>query len=189
MLRYTMQKGNRANCVCDNANGKIKILDYGAGKGRILNGIEDNKEAFLEQIDYYAFDKSPKDREDCIYSISQLYENPEDRYFISEKELKSKHDEHSFDIIVMCNVLHEIDPIDWFDIFGNNGFITKTLKDAGILLVFHILPLYHNCQTFSLKVKFNLTLIFITKLKKFRNCFFDSFNKRIKRIGFKDKPR
>jgi len=123
-------------------NGKIKILDYGAGKGRILNGIDENKKAFLEQIDYYAFDESPENKEDCIYSISQLYENPEDRYFVGEKELKSKHDEHSFDIIIMCDVLHEIDPFNWLELFGCNGFITKTLKNTGILLLVedHQLP-------------------------------------------------
>jgi len=123
-------------------NGKIKILDYGAGKGRILNGIENNKEAFLEQIDYYAFDTSPENKEDCIYSISQLYKDPEDRYFVGEKELKSKHDEHSFDIIIMCDVLHEIDPLNWLELFGNDGFITKTLKNTGILLLVedHQLP-------------------------------------------------
>jgi len=129
-------------------NGKIKILDYGAGKGRILNCTEESKKTFLEQVDYYAFDKSPKNnesqknKEECIYSISQLYENPKDRYFTNESELRSKHNEYSFDIIIMCNVLHEIDPSDWLGLFGPDGFITKTLKDRGILLLVedHQLP-------------------------------------------------
>jgi ABC-type cobalamin/Fe3+-siderophores transport system ATPase subunit len=123
-------------------DGKIKILDYGAGKGRILNCTEESKDTFIEQVEYYAFDESPINREECIYSISELYENPEERYFTNEKDLKSKHDEHSFDIIIMCNVLHEIDPIDWLGIFGSNGFITKLLKKPGIMLLVedHQLP-------------------------------------------------
>jgi len=61
---------------------------------------------------------------------------------MNEKDFKSKQDEHSFDIIIMCNVLHEIDPIDWLELFGIDGFITKTLKNTGILLLVedHQLP-------------------------------------------------
>jgi len=129
-------------------NGKIKTLDYGAGKGRILNCTEESKKTFIDQVDYYAFDKFPnnnesqKNMEECINSISQLYENPKERYFTNESELRSKHDEYSFDIIIMCDVLHEIDPSDWLGLFGPNGFITKSLKGTGILLLVedHQLP-------------------------------------------------
>jgi len=123
-------------------DGKIKILDYGAGKGRMLNGIESDKNAFLDQVEYYAFDKYTENKDECINSIGRLYNNPEERYFQKESELRSKHDEYSFDIIIMCNVLHEIDPISWFDLFGENGFISKSLKEKGILLIVedHQLP-------------------------------------------------
>jgi ABC-type cobalamin/Fe3+-siderophores transport system ATPase subunit len=123
-------------------NGKIKILDYGAGRGRILYGIEEDKKLFIDQVEYYAFDKYPENKDECIYAISQIYPNPEKRYFQNENELRSNHDEYSFDIVIMCNVLHEIDPLDWLKIFGPHGFITKTLKDTGILLLVedHQLP-------------------------------------------------
>jgi hypothetical protein len=122
-------------------NGKIKILDYGAGKGRILTGIEDKK-SFIDQVEYYAFDKYPENKDECISAIKQLYSNPDGRYFQNENELRSNHDEYSFDIVIMCNVLHEINPLDWLKIFGSDGFITKTLKDIGILLLVedHQLP-------------------------------------------------
>jgi hypothetical protein len=123
-------------------NGKIKILDFGAGKGRILNGVGGYKEAFLEQVDYYAFDKCPENREECINSIGHLYPDPENRFFQKEKDLRSKHDDYSFDIVIMCNVLHEIDPNDWLEIFGQKGFITTTLGKTGVLLLVedHQLP-------------------------------------------------
>jgi hypothetical protein len=116
-------------------SGKIKILDYGAGKGRILNGIEGDKKSFLDKVEYYAFDRYPENKDVCISAISQIYPNPGERYFQNENELRSNHDEYSFDIVIMCNVLHEIDPINWLKIFGTDGFITKTLKTTGILLL------------------------------------------------------
>jgi len=121
--------------------GKVKILDYGAGKGRILN-YKDDKAMSLKQVDYYAFDVSPENREDCICAISRFYTDAEERYFQNEKKLKSKHGEYSFDIVIMCNVLHEIDPLNWFGIFGPDGFITKQLKKTGVLLLVedHQLP-------------------------------------------------
>ena len=123
-------------------SGKIKILDYGSGKGRILNCIEENKSLFLDKVEYYAFDVYSENEEECIYSIGNLYTDPKERYFKNERDLRSKHDEHSFDILIMSNVLHEIDPIDWLKKFGINGFITKTLKKTGILLLVedHQLP-------------------------------------------------
>jgi ABC-type cobalamin/Fe3+-siderophores transport system ATPase subunit len=137
----TMQVHSAIACYIQ-PNGKIKILDYGAGKGRILNGIEERKKSFSDQIEYYAFDKYPENKDECISAISQIYPDPENRYFQNEIALRSNHDEYSFDIVIMCNVLHEIDPIDWLKIFGTDGFITKTLKTTGILLLVedHQLP-------------------------------------------------
>jgi ABC-type cobalamin/Fe3+-siderophores transport system ATPase subunit len=130
-------------------NEKIKILDYGAGKGRILNCCEEDKKIFNEQVDYYAFDKSYENKEECICSIKRLYDNPNERYFQNEKDLRSKHDEYSFDIVIMCNVLHEIDPNDWLEIFGSNGFITKTLKNPGILLLVEDHQLSHGEKAYQ----------------------------------------
>ena len=116
-------------------DGSIKILDYGAGKGRILNCVEESKDVFLDKVEYFAFDKYSDNKEECLFSIGNLYENQETRYFNNEKELRSRHDEYSFDIVIMSNVLHEICPNEWLKLFGNNGFITKTLKKTGILLL------------------------------------------------------
>ena len=50
-------------------------------------------------------------------------------------DLLADHDKGSFDIVVMCNVLHEIDPKEWLELFKEEGDITPLLKDDfGMLL-------------------------------------------------------
>ena len=64
---------------------KIRILDYGAGKGRLLANILDaNKEPiskFTEWFDYVAYDKFDFDKSECFSIIKKIYSNPENRYF------------------------------------------------------------------------------------------------------------
>ena len=160
--------------------GKMKVLDYGAGKGRILNCAQDDKDIFIEKIEYIAFDKYSENKDECIYTISCLYTDVEERYFNDESALKSKHDEHSFDVIIMSNVLHEIDPIDWLKMFGENGFITRRLKETGLLLLVedHQLPhgekAYQNgfivLDTPELKKLFHIS-------SEDKNFSYDDFNK------------
>ena len=56
---------------------KIRILDYGAGKGRILENLFDlqskERESFSNQFDYVAYDEFCNDRLQCIENIKQVY--------------------------------------------------------------------------------------------------------------------
>jgi ABC-type cobalamin/Fe3+-siderophores transport system ATPase subunit len=119
-------------------NHAIKMLDFGAGKGRLLLNIfeqfNQSKDDFVKAINYVAYDQFKEDAETCQTAIATIYD-PKERYFNDLQVLLSYHDKSSFDIIILCNVLHEIDPLEWLDYFGKEGKLTKLLKDTGLLLI------------------------------------------------------
>lgn len=120
-------------------NNKIRVVDYGAGKGRILsNIIENNREqitTFIKWFDYNAFDKYETDKEECLSVIGSIYPDFKKRYFNDFNTLFTINDRESFDVVVMCNVFHEIDPNEWLDLFSKGGKIPSLLAENGILLI------------------------------------------------------
>lgn len=118
---------------------KLRILDYGAGKGRLISNIVDldeyNQEKLIKNIDYIAYDKFPNDKEHCESALIKAYGNCEKKYFNNFTNLLSVYDKGSFDVVIMCNVLHEIDPKDWLKLFQNEGLISSLLSDNGMLLL------------------------------------------------------
>jgi predicted ATPase len=121
-----------------NENGSIRLLDYGAGKGRLISSIlnNDNKQSELcKWLDYTAFDKNPSDKSICEDAIVRVYGNSDSRYFNKDNEILRYKDEKNFDIAVMCNVLHEISPNSWLNTFKQDSLIGRLLKDDGYLLI------------------------------------------------------
>lgn len=119
---------------------KIRILDYGAGKGRLADAMyysdDIEKKADLHQwFNYIAFDPYISDKQFCEAAISRIYNSKDKRYYNNETYLLEDFGENSFDVIVMCNVLHEIPPKEWLNIFSSNGVIVKLLKSDGYLLL------------------------------------------------------
>jgi ABC-type cobalamin/Fe3+-siderophores transport system ATPase subunit len=127
--------------------GKLRILDYGAGKGRLISNIididESNQEKLIEQIEYIAYDKFTHDKNQCESALIKAYGNCENKYFNDFNKLFSIYDKGSFDVVIMCNVLHEIDPKDWLKLFQDDGIISGLLSDKGLLLLVedHQLPI------------------------------------------------
>jgi predicted ATPase len=117
----------------------IKILDFGAGKGRMLANVSESlgvdKTKFVEKYNYIAFDEYDADKADCESFIQSIYEDSKDKYFNSIDKLFTRHDKGSFHVVVMCNVLHEIPVEKWRDYFGERGQISQCLSDEGFLLL------------------------------------------------------
>lgn len=129
----------RADLLKLSETGILRILDYGAGKGRLISNIVDldetNKEKLIENIEYIAYDKFPDDKEHCESALVKAYGNCKKKYFNDFNNLLSVYDKGSFDVVIMCNVLHEIDPKDWLKLFQNEGIISSLLSENGMLLL------------------------------------------------------
>jgi energy-coupling factor transporter ATP-binding protein EcfA2 len=110
----------------------INFLDFGAGKGRMIANLSDYEHVTTEKLNYYAYDPCVSDKEYCLKNISLSYGDSEDRYFNSIETLRTKLDDHFFDVVVLSNVLHEIPYCDWCGIFQD---INKLLKHDGYLLL------------------------------------------------------
>lgn len=121
------------------SSGKIRVLDFGAGKGRVIANISDmdqaSRENLIDKLDYIAYDPATIDKSICEGTIASLYGDSTKRYFNNIRGLLSIYDKNSFHVVLMCNVLHEIDPKDWLDLFNETGQITSLLDDAGVLLL------------------------------------------------------
>ncbi len=113
----------------------LRLLDYGAGKGRLLESLTADTNDLANTVDYVAFDEYLDDADTCKKVISAAYQDSKERHFTKISDLTTKFSKKYFDVIVMCNVLHEIDPKDWLNMFGAHGSVTSLLSDNGVLLL------------------------------------------------------
>ena len=120
------------NSIWSGGKTKISLLDYGAGKGRMISNLSADSRLTPEMLDYVAFDEFDSNKEECINNIGCFYDKPDDRYFNRFDSLRLKRDEKSFDLVLMCNVLHEIPHNNWISLFTH---LQKLLKEDGQLLL------------------------------------------------------
>lgn len=108
------------------------VVDYGAGKGRFIDGMGMEYPEFLANIHYYAYDNSECDAELCRATM-QEYNIDEANYFNYFDSLKGEiSSKGGADFVLMINVLHEIPPTSWAEIFGD---VAELLNDEGILII------------------------------------------------------
>jgi len=113
----------------------LRIIDYGAGKGRLLESLSIEKPNLANSIDYVAYDEFKDDAAYCKKVIESVYGDSLNRYYNKHNKLTAKHGKASFDLIVLCNVLHEIDPNDWLKLFSKDGEITSLLSNQGVVFL------------------------------------------------------
>lgn len=115
----------------------LRVLDYGAGKGRLLDGVAEMvaPDKVSDSIDYFAYDPSPDDREACKAVISQHLGSEGIRHFASDEAFFKTIDDGSIDVVVMCNVFHEIPPGKWNRLFDSRSLIGRALHNGGYLLL------------------------------------------------------
>lgn len=119
----------------------LKVLDFGAGKGRLLQGLavsgdEKNNGPVQELLDYFAYDAYPDDKATCENVIGTYFNDGKRRYFNPKDELfNDDFKEGSIAVVVVCNALHEISPRQWPGMFGEKSLIGRALAENGYLLV------------------------------------------------------
>lgn len=119
----------------------LKILDFGAGKGRLtdaarfeFNGVDD----LSKVIDYYAYDISDENHEECVDAIGKTWNDAKERWTNELTVLKDRFSSDKADVVSLVNVLHEIPPQDWVKVFKD---ITSILAEDGRLLIVEDLKL------------------------------------------------
>ena len=117
------------------------VLDYGAGRGRLLAALRERYAPAPEHLvldkalDYIAFDPHRGDRDECEQVIQSVYESSAGRWFSELHDLRTLRGDHLVDVAVMCNVLHEVDPREWPALFDDATGLGDILKQDGSLLI------------------------------------------------------
>lgn len=124
----------------------LRVLDYGAGRGRILATLRQNSTDLAARIDYRAFEPYPIALHDCVGAVADAYgielEMASRRVYPNEDVLRQSLSELSVDVVVMCNVLHEIEPSKWRRLFCEQ-ILSHCLKPNGHLLLLEDMKIPH----------------------------------------------
>lgn len=116
----------------------VEVLDFGAGKGRIGFTVRED-EIVSKKISYSAYEPIDNGNFEFLNKIP------------NKKDVYSNLDEipkENYDLVVLCNVLHEIHPKDWVN---NLISIKKLLKEDCYLLIIEdrYLPKGENAHEFG----------------------------------------
>lgn len=117
-----------------------KILDYGAGKGRIYSLLRESLGAdFDESVSYFAFEENHDAANECREQF-RTSGTPDNHLYLTKAELTQRAGTANFDFVLLCNVLHEIPVDDWI---ADLDRIKNILAPTGFMIVVEDLILPH----------------------------------------------
>ena len=119
--------------------GTLRILDYGAGRGRMATAIAELLRSHPidgAQLVYVAYNPADEDQEihsECDRSVKGLAEvsNVSTRYARQILDVQPPSDT-AFDLVLLCNVLHEVPLEEWRVVLES---VHRCLKDEGEAIV------------------------------------------------------
>ena len=127
------------NLLDFSASSVKSVLDYGAGKCRLLQGLaeiaEERGRILTDLWSYFAYEPSPENKEYNLEIINSIYGDSENRIFLNQDEFFNSKEDKSIDVVIMCNVMHEIIPNEWLTLFNKDSLIYRSLKDSGSVLI------------------------------------------------------
>lgn len=106
------------------------VLDFGAGKGRFFEELAWINADLASKITYFAYDVSNEHSEKCKRIMNKY--GSTDRNYYNDWNSVVKVIGKKADYVLLVNVLHEINPIDWKDVFNK---IQQVLKESGKLII------------------------------------------------------
>lgn len=113
----------------------ITLLDFGAGRGRLLDGLvaaaRARNQAHADLFSYYAFEPDDTTRVECLHTVAAHYTDIQDRVFGAQPNTKKI----NYDLIVMANLLHEILPAQWTKEVFLTPLIAEQLNEGGHILI------------------------------------------------------
>jgi ABC-type multidrug transport system ATPase subunit len=131
----------RDHLRASDANAKQAVLDYGAGRGRLLRTLAEEN-ANVAMIEYMAVEPDADAQKACSELLAEVYgAEGAGRVFSRVEDLREKLNGERIGTVVMCNVLHELDPALWVSFFKNE--VHALLVDNGFLLVVEDYELPH----------------------------------------------
>lgn len=117
------------------AERPLRVLDYGAGQCRLWECLKlavPDKMERDQLLDYRAYDAYPSEK------------RPEEVTYYTAKEKVEGAGE--YDVVILMNVLHEIEPEKWCDAFRT---IRNFLSENGVLIFLEVLSLTNGEQPYG----------------------------------------
>lgn len=123
----------------------LRVLDFGAGRGRLASSLS----RFIQGtpgpgVDYVAFDVNESAKDECVAAIKLIHPTDYDRRYYSRVSdlIRDRVAERPFDVIVMCNLLHEVHPKDWATLLWEDS-AKDLLADNGVVMIVEDLRISH----------------------------------------------
>lgn len=119
----------------------LRVLDYGAGRGRLATAIQQAGGGQAEPLMppglfYFAYNGTqapPKEVEECRHRVRELADSGRaSAHYVDDIRSLQLPAAIKMDVVVLCNVLHEIPVHNWISAFKD---IADVLREDGLLLL------------------------------------------------------
>lgn len=131
------------------ANGTLRVLDFGAGRGRLAAALLESGET---SVDYWAYEPDERLHDELKGWVEKLCGDETNRVVSRLRDMAI--DRGSVHVAVMTNVLHEIDPAEWLRELGPDSRLAELLSPEGRLLIIedHQMPVGERAHDFGFVV-------------------------------------
>lgn len=115
---------------------QLRVLDYAAGQGRIAQALGGTSDSIRARLRYYAYNDpdytSNEERTLCRQRVAALGQGDGEAYYAEDLRERQLATAAKMDIVLLCNVLHEIPHSRWMRVFEA---IARVLAPEGKLVV------------------------------------------------------